>query len=157
MAEADIAYVATAGAAGLALAISAWAWRLRKRLGARETEVETWLSGERAHAAACEGGLNVFDDVRLALTPEGAAQSVFGAPEALAVLAPGREGAGRPPVAAIRSSVAAAPFRMKCSPTAGARPRGRKCSAKPGWSFRPGTWAAHLRLTMVEIAKPSWA
>ena len=32
MAEADIAYVATAGAAGLALAISAWAWRLRARL-----------------------------------------------------------------------------------------------------------------------------
>ena len=93
MAEADIAYVATAGAAGLALAISAWAWRLRKRLGAREVEVEAWLAGERAHAAACEGALNVFDDVRLALTPDGAAQSVFGAPEALAVLAPGREGA----------------------------------------------------------------
>ncbi|MGE6957043.1 hypothetical protein ACQKHM_09650, partial [Brevundimonas sp. NPDC049575] len=70
MAEADIAYVATAGAAGLALAISAWAWRLRKRLGAREAEVEVWLASERAHAAACEGALNVFDDVRLALTPE---------------------------------------------------------------------------------------
>lgn len=93
MAEADIAYVATAGAAGLALAISAWAWRLRGRLGAREAELEHWLSGGRAHAAACEGALSVFDDVRIALTPEGDAHSVFGAPETLAALATGREGA----------------------------------------------------------------
>ena len=92
MAEADIAYVATAGAAGLALAISAWAWRLRARLNTREHEVETWLADARRQAAACEGALNVFDDVRLALTPEGAAQVAFGAPEALAALAPGRAG-----------------------------------------------------------------
>lgn len=73
MAEADIAYVATAGAAGLALAISAWAWRLRARLNRREGEIETWLADARRQSAACEGALTVFDDVRLALTPEGAA------------------------------------------------------------------------------------
>ena len=101
MAEADIAYVATAGAAGLALAISAWAWRLRARLNRREGEVETWLSDARRQAAACEGALNVFDDVRLALTPEGEAQAVFGAPEALAALAPGRVGDAAAAAAAI--------------------------------------------------------
>ena len=33
MAEADIAFVAAAGAAGLALSVSAWAWRLRRWVG----------------------------------------------------------------------------------------------------------------------------
>ena len=40
MAEAEIAYVAAAGAAGLALAVSAWALRLRAGLAAREAAVE---------------------------------------------------------------------------------------------------------------------
>ena len=37
MAEADIAYVATAGAAGLAMAVSAWALLMRGRLNADAT------------------------------------------------------------------------------------------------------------------------
>ena len=40
MAEADIAYVATAGAAGLALGVSAWALRLRARLSAAAAAAE---------------------------------------------------------------------------------------------------------------------
>ena len=43
MAEADIAYVATAGAAGLALALSAWAARLRGRLATRHRLAEADL------------------------------------------------------------------------------------------------------------------
>ncbi|MEN5053476.1 PAS domain-containing sensor histidine kinase [Brevundimonas naejangsanensis] len=92
MAEADIAYAATAGAAGLALAISAWTWRLRARLGAREVEIERWLGGAQASAAASEGALTAFDDVRVALSPQGEAQAVFGSAEALSALAPGLEG-----------------------------------------------------------------
>ncbi len=92
MAEADIAYAATAGAAGLALAISAWTWRLRARLGAREVEIERWLGGAQASAAASEGALTAFDDVRVALNPQGEAQAVFGSTEALSALAPGLEG-----------------------------------------------------------------
>ncbi|WP_024354429.1 PAS domain-containing sensor histidine kinase [Brevundimonas naejangsanensis] len=92
MAEADIAYAATAGAAGLALAISAWTWRLRARLGAREVEIERWLGGAQASAAASEGALTAFDDVRVALSPQGEAQSAFGSAEALSALAPGLEG-----------------------------------------------------------------
>lgn len=92
MAEADIAYAATAGAAGLALAISAWTWRLRARLGAREVEIERWLGDTQASAAASEGALTAFDDVRLALSPQGDAQAVFGSAEALSALAPGLEG-----------------------------------------------------------------
>jgi signal transduction histidine kinase len=71
MAGADIAYVATAGAAGLALAVSAWALRLRARLGAAAEIAE----GERAMALADLGRhdsmLRAFDDVSVALGPDG--------------------------------------------------------------------------------------
>ncbi|OGN40929.1 sensor histidine kinase [Brevundimonas mediterranea] len=82
MAEADIAYVATAGAAGLALAVSAWALRLRARLNAATTLAE----GERAAAVADlsrhDSMLRAFDDVSLALTPEGEASGApIGPPE----------------------------------------------------------------------------
>ena len=48
MAEADIAYVATAGAAGLAMAVSAWALLLRGRLH------ETAVAAERERVEAKE-------------------------------------------------------------------------------------------------------
>ncbi|MBU1383717.1 MAG: PAS-domain containing protein [Alphaproteobacteria bacterium] len=71
MAEADIAYVATAGAAGLALALSAWAARLRGRLAARTHLAEAELSVARAALADRDGALAAFEDARLALTPGG--------------------------------------------------------------------------------------
>ena len=66
MAEADIAYVATAGAAGLALALSAWAARLRGRLAARNQVAETALAAALVDLADRDGALAAFEDVRLA-------------------------------------------------------------------------------------------
>ena len=71
MAEADIAYVATAGAAGLALALSAWAARLRGRLAERAQTAEAELSAARIALADRDGALAAFEDARLALTPDG--------------------------------------------------------------------------------------
>lgn len=71
MAEADIAYVATAGAAGLALALSAWAARLRGQLAQRTEAAEGELESARAALADRDGALAAFEDVRLALTPDG--------------------------------------------------------------------------------------
>ncbi len=73
MAEADIAYVATAGAAGLALALSAWAARLRGRLAERNAALEAALAAARVDIAHRDGALAAFEDVRLALTPGGGA------------------------------------------------------------------------------------
>ena len=81
MAEADIAYVATAGAAGLALALSAWAARLRARLADRAHTAETALAEARVALADRDGALAAFEDARLALTPDGETRRL-GAPAA---------------------------------------------------------------------------
>ena len=81
MAEADIAYVATAGAAGLALALSAWAARLRGRLAARNQVAETELAAALVDLADRDGALAAFEDVRLALTPDGQTRRL-GSPQA---------------------------------------------------------------------------
>jgi signal transduction histidine kinase len=73
MAEADIAYVATAGAAGLALALSAWAARLRGRLADRNRVLEAAMGRAHADISARDGALAAFEDVRIALTPGGGA------------------------------------------------------------------------------------
>ena len=85
MAEADIAYVATAGAAGLALALSAWAARLRGRLAARNQVAETALAAALVDLADRDGALAAFEDVRLALTPDGQTRRL-GSPQAWAAL-----------------------------------------------------------------------
>ena len=85
MAEADIAYVATAGAAGLALALSAWAARLRGRLAARNQVAETALAAALADLADRDGALAAFEDVRLALTPDGQTRRL-GSPQAWAAI-----------------------------------------------------------------------
>lgn len=71
MAEADIAYVATAGAAGLALALSAWAARMRRRLADRNRALEAAMSAADVDLAERDGALAAFEDVRLALTAGG--------------------------------------------------------------------------------------
>ncbi|WP_409019611.1 ATP-binding protein [Brevundimonas vesicularis] len=109
MAEADIAYVATAGAAGLAVAVSAWAWRLRARLDQRELALDDTLAGLMARVAVGEGALSAFDDVRIALSPEGEFERCFAGDGILALLAPGRseDEAGRHLVEVIRRGHAA--------------------------------------------------
>ena len=67
MAEADIAYAATAGACGLALALSVWAWRARARLLTREAAAETETADARQALARRDGALAAFDEVRLPL------------------------------------------------------------------------------------------
>lgn len=73
MAEADIAYVATAGAAGLALGVSAWALRLRARLSAAVAAAERDRDAAQADLSRHDSMLRAFDDVSLALTAEGEA------------------------------------------------------------------------------------
>ena len=81
MAEADIAYVATAGAAGLALALSAWAARLRGRLAARNRVAAASSASARIELADRDGALAAFEDVRLALAPGGETRRL-GSPQA---------------------------------------------------------------------------
>lgn len=95
MAEADIAYVATAGAAGLAMAVSAWALLLRGRLH------ETAVAAERERVEALadlsrhDAMLRAFDDVSLALTPDGQAAGLpIGSAELIARLAGDDDDAG---------------------------------------------------------------
>lgn len=71
MAEADIAYVATAGAAGLALAVSAWAVRLRARLGSATDMAQDKCAAALADLGRHDSMLRAFDDVSLPLTPDG--------------------------------------------------------------------------------------
>lgn len=77
MGGADIAYVATAGAAGLALAVSAWAWRLKSRLAAQGSP-EAELNRLVGETAARDAALLAFSDVRLRLDAEGGVASAFG-------------------------------------------------------------------------------
>lgn len=95
MAEADIAYVATAGAAGLALALSAWAARLRGRLAARHRAAEDELAAACIALADCNGALAAFEDVRLALNPDGQTRKL-GATAAWDALLRDLAGAGEP-------------------------------------------------------------
>lgn len=95
---ADIAYVATAGAAGLALAVSAWAARRHRGLRRREQQVEVNVTEAMVQSAACIGALNAFDDLRLALGPDGGVQAVYGPHEALFQLTEGdSSNLARPP------------------------------------------------------------
>ena len=88
MAEADIAYVATAGAAGLAMAVSAWALLLRGRLNETAVQAERERIEALADLSRHDAMLRAFDDVSLALTPEGqAAGAPIGSAELIARLA----------------------------------------------------------------------
>jgi signal transduction histidine kinase len=110
MAEADIAYVATAGAAGLALALSAWTARLRGRLAARAREAEADLSAARAALADRDGALAAFEDARLALTPDGQTRRL-GAPAAWSAITrelAGEEEDGADPALVVLDAVRAA-------------------------------------------------
>ena len=102
MAEADIAYVATAGAAGLALAVSAWALRLRARLNATTAQAEAQRALALADLGRRDGMLRAFDDVSLALGPAG---QTTGAPIGPAELVTRLAGDGGDEAAAILGRV----------------------------------------------------
>lgn len=109
MAEADIAYVATAGAAGLALALSAWAARLRGRLARRARAAELELSAARTALADRDGALAAFEDARLALTPDGQTRRL-GAPAAWSAITrelAGEDGADVDPALVVLDAVRA--------------------------------------------------
>jgi hypothetical protein len=84
MAEAEIAYVAAAGAAGLALAVSAWGWRLRRSLAAREAAVEALAEQQIRAGIARDGASNAFEDLRIGLTEQGGVLSLAGPADTIA-------------------------------------------------------------------------
>ena len=93
MAEADIAFVAAAGAAGLALSVSAWAWRLRGRCAGQLSAMRSELDGAPFDftVEGEDGGLKLEGRVVggaawVRATPAGAVQAISGQP--LADLAP---------------------------------------------------------------------
>jgi len=69
MAEADIAFAAAAGAAGLALAVSAWAFRLRRETTARLDGVEASHEALTRQASAGISAVAAFNEVMLGLQP----------------------------------------------------------------------------------------
>jgi signal transduction histidine kinase len=83
MAEAEIAFVASAGAAGLALAVSAWAWRLRRQVALREALVEAQDADRSVALSQRDGALAAFDDIRIGLTSDGGVTSLLGPTEAV--------------------------------------------------------------------------
>jgi hypothetical protein len=95
MAEADIAFAAAAGAAGLALAVSAWAFRLRRETAARLDAALVSHEALTRQASAGISAVAAFDEVRLGLQP-GEPPVVLGSDPAVAaaraVLAGDRDG-----------------------------------------------------------------
>ena len=89
MADADIAYVATTGAAGLALALTAWSWRLRARLNRRTSTAEIECETVRRDLAEREAALSAFGDIRIGLDPEGRPGDILGSEAALSDLGQG--------------------------------------------------------------------
>ena len=91
MAEADIAFVAAAGAAGLALSVSAWAWRLRGRCAGQLSAMRSELDGARSALARYEAAAAAFDDARVEVGPDADARlrapMAIGSPRAVAALA----------------------------------------------------------------------
>ncbi|MFC0634032.1 sensor histidine kinase [Brevundimonas balnearis] len=67
MAEAELAYVAAAGASGLAVAVAAWAWRLSRRAAAVEAELARRTLSQDTRLAEAEAALVAFPDLRLRL------------------------------------------------------------------------------------------
>ena len=67
MAEADIAFVAAAGATGLAVAVSVWAWRFRLHAARRLQLAAARADAAEARLADIDAAAASFDDVVLAI------------------------------------------------------------------------------------------
>ena len=83
MAGAEIAYVATAGASGLALAVSVWAWRAHRQAAAVVQQADARRREAERTAGAAAGAHAAFDDVRIVLDPESSKAVVVGDPSAV--------------------------------------------------------------------------
>ncbi|RZJ17081.1 MAG: PAS domain-containing protein [Brevundimonas sp.] len=113
MAEADIAFVAATGTAGLALAVSAWAWRLRARLSAREHRMDRIAERAAADLGARDAALSAFADVRLALSSDGGVRATLGDLGLLSGVTADIEEDADPAVALIRMVRAADPVALE--------------------------------------------
>ncbi|MDZ4362625.1 MAG: two-component sensor histidine kinase, partial [Brevundimonas sp.] len=87
MAEADIAYVAAAGAAGLALAVSAWTWRFTARAATARSSLADQVTDLTQDVTRREAALAAFADVRMVVHPDGTLGTPMGDAEAVAALA----------------------------------------------------------------------
>lgn len=76
MADADMAYWATAGAAGLALAVSAWSWRFAARTRARLAEAQAQVEQARTLARRAEASGGALGELRIG--PLGEAPQLLG-------------------------------------------------------------------------------
>ena len=151
MAEADIAFVATAGAAGLALAVSAWAWRLRARLSSRDQTSTTELAVARAALAACDGTLSAFEDTRLSVDAQGVTGTI-GDGGAWATLAADLPGARNGATDAVLDAVRAAGGRQLDALIARGEPFELVLELPSGtWQVdgRPAAGTAWLRLSRI--------
>ncbi|MFY7978030.1 MAG: hypothetical protein ACOVOB_09350, partial [Brevundimonas sp.] len=68
MAEAELAWVATAGASGLAVAVAAWAWRLERGGAATLAGLKARVAASELAVAEMRGALVAFPDVRVRLS-----------------------------------------------------------------------------------------
>jgi len=78
MADADMAYWATAGAAGLALAVGAWSWRFTARTRERVAALDRALEDERRRTGLCQAALSGAGDLRIGPLGELDAPLAFG-------------------------------------------------------------------------------
>ncbi|HAV51408.1 MAG TPA: two-component sensor histidine kinase, partial [Brevundimonas sp.] len=111
IAGADIAYVATVGAAGLALAVSAWAWRLDARARRSEAALEAELEARADLIATRDACLALMREVRVQILGnadgELRAGQVFGDPDLIATLTQADQAAGDVLIARVRDADAA--------------------------------------------------
>lgn len=68
MAEAELAWVAAAGASGLAVAVAAWAWRLERGGAATLAGLKARVAAAELAVAETRGALVAFPDVRVRLS-----------------------------------------------------------------------------------------
>lgn len=111
IAGADIAYVATVGAAGLALAVSAWAWRLDARARRSEAALEAELEARADLIATRDACLALMREVRVQILGDAdgelRAGQVFGDPDLIATLTQADQAAGDVLIARVRDADAA--------------------------------------------------
>ena len=111
IAGADIAYVATVGAAGLALAVSAWAWRLDARARRSEAALEAELEAHADLIATRDACLALMREVRVQILGDAdgelRAGQVFGDPALMETLSRPDQAAGDVLIARVREADAA--------------------------------------------------
>ncbi|KQS55161.1 histidine kinase [Brevundimonas sp. Leaf363] len=109
MAGADLAYVATAGATGLALALSLWGVRLRASLNAERDRSDAAREALAQALAEHRAALAAFDDMRIPVGPDATAGPALGDPAVARAFANAETADSAPILDAVRE---AAPGRL---------------------------------------------